>query len=510
MTNKKRRPQAVRNKKRTNASRNGPSILARAKHAFTTIYWQRIQAAYRLDPKRFWVIFSCLVVVGLLFNWPSSPPSEDDADSMRTIVIQPGSANGEAPTGRQSDQSDLNSENPEGSAQDNGGAHNSSSDAAANSSVAEPEPDLWQRFTVEDGDNLSKLFYRANLSDRDVYLFTNQGDEINQFADLNVGQELWFDIQDGQVMQLKLVYDRLNYLIATVSPTDIESYDVEMVTLQPDIRYETASATINDSLFLAATRVGISDRLTMELANIFGWDIDFALDIRENDQFKVVYEKLYLDGEFIGDGDIVAASFDNRSRHLQAVRYTDTNGDTAYHAPDGRSMRKAFLRTPVDFRRISSHFNLNRRHPILHTIRAHKGVDYAANSGTPIRAAGDGRVTFAGVKGGWGNVIIIQHGETYKTLYAHQRRFARGIREGSRVRQGQVIGYVGMSGLASGPHLHYEFYVNGVVRNPVTVDLPEAEPIGADEFERFRLQTAGLLALLQDGASVEQQLAVAQ
>jgi murein DD-endopeptidase MepM/ murein hydrolase activator NlpD len=135
-------------------------------------------------------------------------------------------------------------------------------------------------------------------------------------------------------------------------------------------------------------------------------------------------------------------------------------------------------------------------------------VDYAANSGTPIRAAGDGRVTFAGVKGGWGNVIIIQHGETYKTLYAHQSRFARGIRQGSRVRQGQVIGYVGMSGLASGPHLHYEFYVNGVVRNPVTVDLPEAEPIGADEFERFRLQTAGLLALLQEGATVEQQLAV--
>ncbi|WP_298636358.1 peptidoglycan DD-metalloendopeptidase family protein [uncultured Umboniibacter sp.] len=506
MTNKKRRPQAVRNKQRTKASHNGPSLLARAKHAFTTIYWQRIQAAYRLDPKRFWIIFSCLVVVGLLFNWPSSPPNEDDAESMRTIVIQPGSANGESPAGRDNDEGDSLSENLAGAAQHHGDTH----DGTASSPKTEPEPDLWQRFAVEEGDNLSKLFYRANLSDRDVYLFTNQGGEIDQFTDLNVGQELWFDIQDGQVIQLKLVYDQLNYLMATVSPSDIESYDVELVTLQPDIRYETASATINDSLFLAATRVGISDRLTMELANIFGWDIDFALDIRENDQFKVVYEKLYLNDEFIGDGDIVAASFDNRSRHLQAVRYTDTDGDTAYHAPDGRSMRKAFLRTPVDFRRISSHFNLSRRHPILHTIRAHKGVDYAANSGTPIRAAGDGRVTFAGVKGGWGNVIIIQHGETYKTLYAHQRRFARGIREGSRVRQGQVIGYVGMSGLASGPHLHYEFYVNGVVRNPVTVDLPEAEPISADEFERFRLQTAGLLAMLQDGASAEPQVAVAQ
>ncbi|RMA82750.1 peptidoglycan DD-metalloendopeptidase family protein [Umboniibacter marinipuniceus] len=505
MTTKKRRPQAVRNKQRSKSSRTGPSLFARAKHAFNTIYWQRIQAAYRLDPKRFWVIFSCLLVVGLLFNWPDSAPDSSNDGSMRTIVIQPGSGTDSSPatitettdssTERENSPSELNDE------------------AAENNPIGTPPveaaPDSWQRFSVEDGDNLSKLFYRANLSDRDVYLFTNQGGEINQFTDLNVGQELWFDIQDGHVMQVKLIYDQLNYLMATVSPTDTESYDVELVTLQPDIRYESASATISNSLFLAATRVGISDRLTMELANIFGWDIDFALDIRENDQFKVVYEKLYLDGEFIGDGDIVAASFDNRGRHLQAVRYTDTNGDTAYHAPDGRSMRKAFLRTPVDFRRISSHFNLNRRHPILHTIRAHKGVDYAADRGTPIRSAGDGRVSFAGVKGGWGNVIIIQHGETYKTLYAHQSRFARGIREGSRVRQGQVIGYVGSSGLASGPHLHYEFYVNGVVRNPVTVDLPEAEPIGADEFERFRLQTAGLLALLQDGAAVEQQVAVA-
>lgn len=484
MTNRRRRPQATRHRTKTPKEPILPKLWA----AFRRIYVDQIIKAYRINPHRFWTIFVVALITATLINWPTSETVEvDSEDSMRVININPsGDASTTEPEAVDAEQSDISNEVIEPVL-----------------APAPPPRDPWKRYTVESGDNLSKMFYRAGLTDRDVYLFTNQGGDINDFTNLNIGNEIWFDIQDGQLVQAKLVYDQLNYLIASPSATDIDAYDVELVTLTPDVVYESAEAVITDSLFMSATRVGISERLTMELANIFGWDIDFALDIRENDTFKVVYEKLYLDGEYIGDGDIVAASFGNRGRHLEAVRYTNRSGDTAYHAPDGRSMRKAFLRTPVDFARISSHFNLSRRHPVLHTVRAHKGTDYAAPRGTPIRAAGDGRVEFAGVRGGWGNVVIIQHGEQYKTLYAHQQRFARGIRAGARVSQGQVIGYVGSSGLATGPHLHYEFYVNGAVRNPVTVELPEAEPISDGEFAHFEAQTAGLLAMLNDGGVLQ-------
>ncbi|KPK40462.1 MAG: peptidase M23, partial [Gammaproteobacteria bacterium SG8_47] len=228
----------------------------------------------------------------------------------------------------------------------------------------------------------------------------------------------------------------------------------------------------------AGQRAGLSDNLIMELAAIFGWDVDFALDIREGDEFAVIYEEHFLDGEKLRDGAIIGAEFVNQGQRYQAVRYTDPEGRGDYFTPDGMSMRKAFLRTPVEFSRISSRFG-TRKHPVLNKFRAHKGVDYAAPQGTPIKAAGDGKVIFAGTKGGYGRTAIIQHGGRYSTLYAHMSKFARGVRSGKYVRQGQTIGYVGSSGLATGPHLHYEFRVNGVHRNPLTVKLPEAAPISA-------------------------------
>ncbi len=225
--------------------------------------------------------------------------------------------------------------------------------------------------------------------------------------------------------------------------------------------------------------------------------MDFALDIRKGDSFSVVYEEEYLDGNKYQDGNILAARFTNQGRTFTALRYTDSKGNTGYFTPEGRSMRKAFLRTPVEFARISSHFNLKRRHPVLHRIRAHKGTDYAAPRGTPIRSAGDGKIIHAGRKGGYGNVVIIKHGNRYTTLYAHMKGFSRGIKRGRYVKQGQTIGYVGSSGLATGPHLHYEFRVNGAPKDPVRVKLPQAEPIKRSERARFEEFAKTLMAQLE-------------
>ncbi|MCC5861386.1 MAG: M23 family metallopeptidase [Gammaproteobacteria bacterium] len=262
-----------------------------------------------------------------------------------------------------------------------------------------------------------------------------------------------------------------------------------------ETRVVTAQAVIQSSLFNAGRAAGVPDSVTMNVAGLFQWDVDFALDIRQGDQFSVVYQELWRDGQRLRTGNILAAEFVNRGRTYRAVRF-DMGDRADYFTPEGRSIRRAFIRAPVDFTRISSRFNLNRRHPVLHTIRAHRGVDYAAPTGTPIKAAGDGRVIFRGVQGGYGNTLILQHGGNITTLYAHMSRFHPEVRHGNRVRQGQVIGYVGMTGLATGPHLHYEYRVNGVHRDPLTVELPPAEPVPAAYRERFARETAPLLAFL--------------
>ncbi|MDX1694324.1 MAG: peptidoglycan DD-metalloendopeptidase family protein [Ketobacteraceae bacterium] len=363
----------------------------------------------------------------------------------------------------------------------------SAEDAPEKTLVGEPDefPKTdWKTLTVQKGDTLSHIFSRAGLTARDVHTFINSGKEAKSLSRLKPGEKLLFDIQDGKLAQLRR---ELNNIESTLFVYNTESnrFDAEhhKKTLQPFTTY--TQATIDSSLFLSAQQAGLSQKTTMELAHIFGWDIDFALDIRKGDKFSLIYEELYLDGEKVRDGDILAAQFVNQGETHTAIRYTDASGKSEFYSPDGDSMRKAFLRTPVDFARISSHFNLRRKHPVLHTIRAHKGTDYAASTGTPIKAAGDGKVHFAGRKGGYGRVVILQHGERYRTLYAHMHGFARGIRHGASVKQGQIIGYVGSSGLATGPHLHYEFYENGRVRNPVTVKLPTAQPVPASEKDAF-------------------------
>lgn len=235
----------------------------------------------------------------------------------------------------------------------------------------------------------------------------------------------------------------------------------------------------------------------MALADLFGWDIDFVLDLREGDSFKLTYERITREGEYIGDGDILAARFVNQGNVFEAVRFVGPDGKARYFTPEGLSLRKAFLKAPLEFSRVSSVFNPSRRHPILNRVRAHRGVDYAAPSGTPVRAAGSGRVLFRGVRGGYGNVVEISHAGQIVTRYGHLSRFAGGLGNGDRVDQGQVIGYVGMTGLASGPHLHFEFLVRGVHRNPQTaVRNQEATQIEAALRERFLSDSKPLLATL--------------
>jgi murein DD-endopeptidase MepM/ murein hydrolase activator NlpD len=329
----------------------------------------------------------------------------------------------------------------------------------------------------------------------------NLGGAAHNLRKIYPGQTLRV-LTDDESGLLKLEYqiDKLNLM--EVHRTG-DGFEISTTYHAPERHVTNAIGYINSSLFLAAQKAGLSDNMTMELANIFGWDIDFALDIRKGDKFVVLYDELYLEGEKVGEGHILAATFINQGKTYQAVRYTDKSGDTEYYSPDGKNMRKAFLRTPVEYTRISSGFSLGRKHPILNRIRAHKGVDYAAPTGTPVKTTANGKIIFRGKKGGYGNAIIVQHGNKYSTLYGHLSRFRSGLSTGSRIKQGQVIGYVGMTGLATGPHLHYEFRVDGVHRNPLTVKLPDAEPLNKVDLADFRQKAVSMIGKLDAILSVQ-------
>src|ERR1700742_1532730 len=278
-------------------------------------------------------------------------------------------------------------------------------------------------------------------------------------------------------------------------------FEVKMINNPVEVRVRTANAVIDSSLVQAAGAANISDMVALKLANIFAWDIDFVLDIREGDRFTAEYEQIYQDGKYLRDGEVLAAEFVNNGKLYRAVRLVGDSGNVSYYSPIVLAMLKAFLRAPVEFTRVISAFNPHRHHPILNLIRGHMGTDYAAPTGTPVHAAGDGHVSFEGQRGGYGNAIVLTHGANVSTLYGHMSRFARNVHVGSRVQQGDVIGYVGMTGLATGPHLHYEYLTGGVHRNPQTVQLPGAEPLRAQELQRFREVSAPLIAALSPPAT---------
>jgi murein DD-endopeptidase MepM/ murein hydrolase activator NlpD len=349
-------------------------------------------------------------------------------------------------------------------------------------------PGVMLDLLVKRGDTLEVLFRRNGLSLQDLAAMVALPDASSALKLLKPGDRLEIAHRDGQVQSLQKELDEIKLL----SVARVESgFAVSTIERAVDIRTASAHGEIDSSLFEAGAAAGISDRTTMDMAGIFEWDIDFIQDVREGDTFAVVYEELWRDGVKLRDGQIVAAEFVNQGKSFRAARFQDETGRAGYYTPEGRSVRRAFIRAPLNFTRISSNFNPNRRHPVLNTIRAHRGVDYAAPTGTPIRAAGDGKVSFRGVQGGYGNTVILQHGGNITTLYGHLSRFGNA-RNGARVNQGDVIGYVGSSGLATGPHLHYEYRVNGVHRNPRTVALPPADPIGAERQTAFLAATEPL------------------
>jgi murein DD-endopeptidase MepM/ murein hydrolase activator NlpD len=341
---------------------------------------------------------------------------------------------------------------------------------------------------VKRGDTLEVLFRRNGLSLADLAAMVALPDASGALKLLKPGDRLEISHSDGQVLSLRREIDDIKVLSIARQESGFAANTIER---EVDIRVTGAHGEIESSLFEAGTDAGIGDRTTMDMAGIFEWDIDFIQDVREGDKFTVIYEELWRDGVKLRDGEIVAAEFVNQGKPFRAARFRDESGRGSYFTPEGRSVRKAFIRAPLNFTRISSNFNPNRRHPVLNTIRAHRGVDYAAPTGTPIRAAGEGKVLFRGVQGGYGNTIVLQHGGNITTLYGHLSRFGNA-RAGARVSQGDVIGYVGKSGLATGPHLHYEYRVNGVHRNPRTVALPPADPIAADEQTAFMAATEPL------------------
>lgn len=346
---------------------------------------------------------------------------------------------------------------------------------------------------VERGGNLSKIFSTLDLPARELDQIVKLGDDALKLTRLRPGESITFNLSnDHQLQRIShdLGFDRTLHVVRGENgdfKSEIEQHPLEY-------RQTLGRGAIHSSFYQAAVDAGVAPDLVMELAEIFGWKINFLTDIQDGDSFSILYETVYKDGEPVTTGDILAASFINEGKLFQAVRHTDPRGNTAFYTPDGKSLERGFLRYPVEFSRISSKFSNARLHPILHEVRAHKGVDFAAPTGTPIRAAADGKVTFQGWKGGYGKVVTLQHDGVYSTVYGHMSRFEPALREGARVRQGQVIGYVGATGHATGPHLHYEFRINGVHKDPLSVALPEARPIPASERGRFLSESAQLIA----------------
>ena len=360
----------------------------------------------------------------------------------------------------------------------------------------DPASPVWRPLTVQPGDSLARIFQREGISPRTLAALMASGALAKRLADLRPGDLLEFQEEGSALLGFRYRPSRLETLVFSRATEEATRFDAERKLRSPTVTERTAQVVIEDALFLAAQKAGLNDRLALALAEIFQWDIDFVLDIRKGDRFELLYEEQSLDGELIGTGAILAARFENRGEVFEAVRYEDPEGNSSYYTPEGRSLRKAFLRAPVQFTRISSNFNLRRKHPLWNTARPHRGIDYAAPTGTPVVAAGDGKVVKATRNAPSGNFVVLQHGERYQTKYLHLSRFAKNLRAGQRVKQGQVIGYVGSTGWATGPHLHYEFLVGGAHQNPRTVALPKADPIApAAKAEFTRLALARLAAL---------------
>lgn len=345
------------------------------------------------------------------------------------------------------------------------------------------DKDAWTDITVKRGDTLSEIFDRSGLPPSDWVAVTKLKGAHAALRTLHPGDELQLRKgDDGHLAELLFSYDASH----TLHVTRRRGRYTALIQTDPlQHRTAVASGTIHNSLYLAGDAAGLSDRLIMQMSHVFGWKVDFSRDIRAGDHFTVIYDQIWQNGKKLRNGNILAAEFVNRGTLYRAYRFVTPSGDAGYYTAAGKSLRKALLRAPLHYKYISSPFNRHRMHPILHIVRPHLGVDYAAPTGTPVEAAGDGRIDFAGRKGGYGNVVLIRHNASYETVYGHLHNFAAGLHRGERVKQGQIIGYVGATGLATGPHLHFGIRVDGHFENPRNVALPRGAPVSRRYMARF-------------------------
>ncbi len=352
----------------------------------------------------------------------------------------------------------------------------------------------WKTVAVEPGETLGGIFQDQGLPAPLLNSILDATTADDTLTRIRPGQEFKFLMRaPGDLAALQFDADEATRVVLHVADGRVRE---ERIQRDIERRVQVAAGRIEGSLFGAADRAGVSDTVVLKMANALGYDIDFARDIQPGDQFEVVYEEVYCEGGKLRDGDVLAARFTNDGKEYFAVRYTGPDGASEFYDAGGRPLKKSFLRTPLEFTRISSRFTANRRHPILGRMRAHRGVDYAAPMGTPVRAAGNAVVQLRGVQSGYGNVVILKHDTKVTTLYGHLSRFAASLRNGQRVKQGDIIGYVGKTGLATGPHLHYEFRHGGSHRDPLTVTLPEAVPLQGAALAQFMATTRPLVAQL--------------
>ena len=343
---------------------------------------------------------------------------------------------------------------------------------------------------VKNGDNLAIIFKRAGFSAQTLHKLINTNAETRKLTKIHPGEVLSFaTAEDGSLAQLRYVISKTDTLFVTLN--DEGNYDTAIDSKEIETLTKTAGGEISNNFWTSAIAAGLSERQIMNFADIFGWDVDFANDIRKGDLFGLIYESHYVDGEFIGTGKIIAAEFVNQGQRFAAIRHTDGN----FYTPEGRSMKKAFLRAPVSFKYISSSFNPRRLHPVTGQVRAHRGIDFAARTGTPVVASGNGKVIKAGYSKYNGNYVFISHGTQYVTKYLHLNK--KLVKTGQKVKQGQQIGTVGSTGRVTGAHLHYEFLVNGVHRNPKTVKLPKSEPLPRSELAKFKPIADNFIAQLE-------------
>lgn len=346
---------------------------------------------------------------------------------------------------------------------------------------------------IQKNDNIYKILQKYNINSNLINTLTLDQKASKYLKNIKPGERLIITYHQNtnkrnhNLTQLKYFIDKFSYLNIDINYNTDNNFNINSSVQKLELQTRTSYKELNitSSLFEDAQKQNVPLDLIYQIIDIFTWDIDFAEDLRANDKVEILYQQYYLNGELYTNGHIEAVNFYNNGKTYNAIRYEDSNKRSNYYTAQGLSLKKAFIRTPVKFTRISSRFNLNRKHPVLHRIRAHRGVDYAAPTGTPIKAAGDGKITYYGRKGGYGKTAIIQHGKKYSTLYAHMSRYNPKLKKGHTVKQGDLIGYVGQTGLASGPHLHFEFRINNVHVNPLTVKLPSAKPINNKDKKDF-------------------------